>query len=224
MSFFDLVIFDCDGTLVDSEILNNLSCSEVLTTLGYPQYTTEYCLEAFVGTSQAKLWEVVIKDTGQPLPADVNQRFIDRVAANMNMAKQAPGIADVLMTLSKTHMTCVGSNGERPNVVGALESTDLMRFFSDDRIFTVEDVVHPKPDPELYLWAAQKMGVSPDRCLVVEDSVLGATAGVAAGMKVFGYTGLAHDQRQQAAKLKNIGVDVVSPDMREVLKFIEQDS
>jgi HAD superfamily hydrolase (TIGR01509 family) len=222
MISFDLVIFDCDGTLVDSEWLCNFSTSEVLTAAGHPQYTPEYCLSTFIGAGQSMIWRTVAKESGQPLPANINQQFIDRVAANVDaMAKAAPGIEDVLSALSQNHKICVGSNGERPNVVGALKATGLLPFFSDDRIFTVEDVVHPKPAPDLYLHAAKQMGVAPDRCLVVEDSVAGATAGVAAGMKVFGYHGLAHDQVSQADKLKNIGVHIVSPDLKDLLSFIE---
>lgn len=220
MSRFDLIIFDCDGTLVDSEWLCNLSTSEVLTAVGHPQYTPEYCLNTFVGAGQSKVWETVARETGKQLPADVMQKFIDRVAANMDvMAKAAPGIEDVLKVLAQKYKICVGSNGERPNVVGALKATGLLPFFSDDRIFTVEDVERPKPAPDLYLHAAKQMGVPPDRCLVVEDSVAGAAAGVAAGMKVFGYHGLAHDRVTQAEKLRGVGVHIVSPDLKELLSF-----
>lgn len=222
MPAFDLVIFDCDGTLVDSEWLCNFSTSEVLTAAGYPQYTPEYCLRTFVGAGQSMVWETVARETGKPLPSDAMQQFIDRVAANMDaMAKAAPGIEGVLKVLSQKYKICVGSNGERPNVVGSLKATGLLPFFSEDRIFTVEDVEKPKPAPDLYLHAAAKMGVPPARCLVVEDSVAGATAGVAAGMKVFGYHGLAHDQTSQAGHLKNAGVHIVSPDLKDLLTFIE---
>ena len=222
MSRFDLIIFDCDGTLVDSELLNNASTSEVLAEAGYLKYTTEYCLEAFIGCGQSMVWEVAAAESGKPVPADINQRFIDRVAQNMDaMARPAPGIAAVLEALSKTHKICVGSNGERPNVVGCLKSTGLLRFFPQDCIFTVEDIVNPKPAPDLYLYAAQKMGFTPDRCAVVEDSIAGATAGVAAGMKVFGYYGLAHQPEQQAEKLRTLGVHQVSAQLADLLAFVK---
>lgn len=221
MSAFDLIIFDCDGTLVDSEYLCNFSTSQVLADLGFPQYTPEYCLHHFIGCGQSAVWQTVRDETGQNLPADVNQRFIDRVGANTAaMAKAAPGIEPVLGVISKTHKICVGSNGERPNVVGAITATGLRHFFADDRIFTVEDVAQPKPAPDLYLYAAQAMGVTPDRCLVVEDSIPGAKAGLAAGMKVFGYTGLAHDQKAQAARLKTIGVDICAPDLHDLMALV----
>ncbi len=221
MSSFDLIIFDCDGTLVDSELLCNFSTSQVLTALGFPQYTPEYCLHTFIGSSQSAVWQAVRKDTGKDLPADVNQQFIERVGANTAaMAKAAPGIEDVLNAISKTHKMCVGSNGERPNVVGAITATGLKPFFADDHIFTVEDVMHPKPAPDLYLHAAKQMGVAPDRCLVVEDSVPGAKAGLAAGMRVFGYVGLAHDQTAQAARLKTLGVHACSTDLHDLIGMI----
>lgn len=218
MNKFDLVIFDCDGTLVDSEMLCNLSTSEVLTAAGFPQYTLEYCLQTFIGSGQSAVWETVAQETGKALPEDVNRQFIERVAANTNaMAKPAPGILDVLTSLSLTHKICVGSNGERPNVVGAIAATGLLHFFSADCIFTVEDVARPKPAPDLYLHAARKMGVPPDRCLVVEDSVPGARAGLAAGMTVFGYYGLAHDETAQAARLRQLGVHHVSARITDLL-------
>lgn len=222
MSAFDLIIFDCDGTLVDSELLCNFSTSEVLTGLGFPQYTPEYCLHTFIGSGQSAVWQAVRRETGKDLPADVTRQFINRVSANTAaMAKAAPGIKEVLNIIFQTHKICIGSNGERPNVVGAITATGLKSFFADDRIFTVEDVVHPKPAPDLYLHAAKQMGVSPDRCLVVEDSILGAQAGLAAGMTVFGYVGLAHDQQAQATRLKNIGVPVRSSDLHDLIPMIK---
>lgn len=221
MGAFDLIIFDCDGTLVDSELLCNFSTSEVLTALGFARYTPEYCLRTFIGSGQSAVWSAVRQDTGKSLPPDVNQRFIDRVTANTAaMAKAAPGIEDVLKTISATHKICVGSNGERPNVVGAITATGLKHFFADDHIFTVEDVARPKPAPDLYLHAARKMAVSPDRCLVVEDSIPGAKAGLAAGMTVFGYYGLAHDQDAQDRRLEELGVRARAAELHELLKII----
>lgn len=220
-SIFDLIIFDCDGTLVDTELLCNFSTSQVLTGLGYSKYTPAYCLEHFIGTGQALVWKTVTQETGDTLPPDVNQRFIDCVLAHMDeMARPTPGVYGLLETVSAAHKICVGSNGERPNVVGALKATSLISFFSNDRIFTVEDVVNPKPAPDLYLHAARIMGVSPARTLVIEDSIAGAGAGVAAGMTVFGYTGVAHHQAEQAEKLRRAGVHAVSNDLADIVPFI----
>ncbi len=218
---FDLIIFDCDGTLVDSELLCNFSTSEVLGSLGFPQYTPAYCLKNFIGAGQSWVWKTVALETGQALPADVNRRFIDRVAANMAaMAKPAPGIGEVLAKLAPQYRLCVGSNGERPNVVGALEATHIKHYFADEHIFTVEDVAHPKPAPDLYLHAARCMGVAPARCAVVEDSLPGARAGLAAGMQVFGYYGLAHDPEEQAHALHALGVHKTSSDLHDLIAFI----
>lgn len=222
-SKFDLIIFDCDGTLVDTEVLNNASTSEVLTEAGFPQYTVEYCLDNFVGTSQARLWQAVRNDTGYDLPADINQRYIDRVQLNLNRTVHpTPKIERVLQAVSQTHKICVGSNGERPNVVGALQAAGLLKFFTDKVIFTVEDVVHPKPAPDLYEHVASIMGAKPDRCLVIEDSILGATAGIAAGMKVFGYTGLAHDPVLQASRFQAVGVHITSGNLIDILTYMNE--
>lgn len=220
MSNFDLIIFDCDGTLVDSELLNNQATSEVLTEAGFLQYTTKYCLETFVGWSQRKIWDVVVRDHGRPLPDDINQRYIRRVASLKDqLVRPAPGIADVLAALSRQGPVCVASNGEPENVRGLLEATDLLGFFDDHRIYTASQVENPKPAPDLFLYAASQYGIAPDRCLVVEDSVAGATAGVVAGMTVFGYTGLIHDPDAHGGRLSALGVHKVSSQLSDLRTF-----
>lgn len=220
MSSFDLIIFDCDGTLVDSELLNNQATSEVLAEAGFPQYTTDYCMDHFVGWSQRKIWDVVAQDHLWSPPADINRRYIERVAfLKEQLVRPAPGIADVLAVLSRQGPVCVASNGEPENVRGLLQATNLLEFFEDRRIYTASQVENPKPAPDLFLYAAGQYGIAPDRCLVVEDSVAGASAGIAAGMTVFGYTGLTHDPDGHGARLSGLGVHKVSPQLSDLPVF-----
>ncbi len=220
MSSFDLIIFDCDGTLVDSELLNNQATSDVLVEAGFPQYTTDYCMETFVGWSQRKIWDVVARDHLWSPPADINRRYIERVAFLKDQwVRPAPGIENVLSALSRQGPVCVASNGEPENVRALLEATKLMKFFDDHRIYTASQVENPKPAPDLFLYAADQYGMNPDRCLVVEDSVAGATAGVAAGMTVFGYTGLTHNPEAHGVRLAGLGVHRISSQLSDLLDF-----
>lgn len=217
-SRFDLIIFDCDGTLVDSELLNNTATSETLAWAGFPHYTPDYCMATYVGWFQSKIWRAVEAEHGVILPANIGQVYIERVSAlQAGLARPAPGIESVLQSLIKTHQVCVASNGEPENVRSLLAGTGLMDYFDPERIYTASLVPEPKPAPDLFLFAAAQYGVSPRRCLVVEDSLTGARAGVAAGMTVFGYTGLAHQPQAQAIQLQQAGVHQISAQITDLL-------
>jgi HAD superfamily hydrolase (TIGR01509 family) len=217
----DLIIFDCDGTLVDSELLHNTATSQILTELGHPHYTPEYCMENFVGAGQSKVWERVQAETGDIFPTDVNNRFIDRVAQLQDgLVRPVPGAQAVLDSLHGRIKICVGSNGEPENVRGVLGACALLGYFNDADIFTARDVPRPKPAPDLFLHAAEKMGANPARCLVIEDSVAGATAGVAAGMRVIGYTGVAHDRAARHTQLESLQLDIVIDDLADMMRLV----
>lgn len=222
MSKFDLVIFDCDGTLVDSETLANKALIDILAEAGFPQYTFEYSLANFMGLNLAKIWQKIEQENNTKLPPDITDRIIAHIdKTRAEMTAPAPGAAAFIEQVSKTHKICVASNGERHNVVESLRVTGLLGFFPDQTIFTAADVQNPKPAPDLFLWAAQKMGTDPTRAAVIEDSVAGATAGLAAKMKVFGYTGLSHAPSKQKELLHNIGIDCVVDHLSEIQGFLD---
>ena len=102
---------------------------------------------------------------------------------------------------------CVASNGERENVLSAICICGFKEYFSEDLIFTKSQVNQSKPAPDLFLYAAEKMNVEPARCLVIEDSPTGAMAGIRAGMDVFGFVGVAHNQKAQIKQLQDVGVN-----------------
>ena len=222
MSAFDLIIFDCDGTLVDSETLNNQATSDVLAAIGLTKYTAEYCIDAFIGWNQERLWREVGRENNITLPGDMGARYSRRVAElRPTLLHPAPHIAEVLEKLSKTHKICIGSNGETENVCGAIKATKIDHFFSPEHIYVALDVTNPKPAPDLFLHAATRFGISPGRTLVIEDSVTGTKAGIAAGMTVFGYTGLSHKPKDEtAAALSAAGAKVVSDNLLDILPFV----
>jgi len=221
MGRYDLIIFDCDGTLVESELLANTALLTVLHRIGFTQYTLEYCLTYFMGRALSKIWKMVEEDHHTTLPSNMTDRVIAEVAKNRaTMMKTVPGAMDVVRAVAATHKICVASNGERENVVGSLDVTGLNTFFPDNTIFTAAQVPNPKPAPDLFLFAAKTMGADPTRTLVIEDSVTGASAGLAAGMDVIGYTGVHHTPVDQTTALKNLGVKAVIHDLSGILPFL----
>ncbi len=208
---YDLVIFDCDGTLVDSEYLHNKLNSDVLISLGLEDYTTEKCIHDFAGSSWGSIKQVIHARHGVDVPqALINARIpktLTLMDGNINLI---PNALDFVKFVSMSCKIAVGSNGEPPTVAKSLELQGFMDYFQPTSLFTKEDVINPKPAPDLFLYAAKQMGdIAPSRCLVIEDSDAGAAAGVAAGMDVFGFTGVSHDKKRAESLLKDIGVTAI---------------
>ncbi len=223
MKEYDLIIFDCDGTLVDSEYLNNKVSAELITEFGIEGYDADRCIIEFAGTSWTDIKKILDARHNVDIPKSLIDQYIARVQERMREELNAvEGALDFVVQSKNKTKICVASNGMRTNVVDSLQLTDFMDHFLEDQVFTKIQVPNPKPAPDLFLFAADKMNVSPNKCLVIEDSVAGATAGVAAGMDVFGFTGTAHDQESQAQKLHETGLKAVFGDfihMAEVLGY-----
>lgn len=220
-SKFQLLIFDCDGTLVDSEYLNNKAFSDVLTGFGLEKYTPDYCTANFVGRTISNLMLEIQMETGFDFPADTVQRYISRVEALQQIELYpVKGALDFVRLCAEQLPVCVGSNGERRNVLRSLELTGFSPYFPEERVFTKIQVKEGKPAPDLFLFAADQMGVSPDRCVVIEDSVTGVTAGVAAGMVTIGFTGTHHEPEKQAIGLKSAGAHAVAGDLIHIKSLI----
>lgn len=209
MSRFDLVIFDCDGTLVDSEYLNNKATAEILAAYGLPQYDLDYCLRHYVGVSMTDMADRIFHETGVRLPAG----FLDDYTAAVQRLmptdlRGVEGVAGVLDALPDGTAICVASNGERPNVLKSIRIAGLASYFPDDAVFTANMVERPKPAPDLFLYVAQRMNVKPERIAVIEDSPSGVRAGVAARMTVFGFTGTYLNPEAQADILRQAGAQI----------------
>lgn len=203
---FDLIIFDCDGTLVDSEYLNNLAVCQIFAEQGLPQYDMDYAMAHFVGKRFSQITADIAEETGHQFPNDISQQYIDRAAAMIpTHLKKIEGAYNLVEYAGQHTKICVASNGQRDNVFYSLEVAGLLPLFDEDHIFTGLDVEDPKPAPDLFLMAAERLGANPAETLVIEDSVVGVKAGVAAGMTTYGFTGAHHDPRAHKNTLKQTG-------------------
>ncbi len=202
----DLIIFDCDGVLVDSELLSCRCLSDVLAEFGF-RLGVEQALELFLGRSTTAI-EQYYRGLGQTLPDDFLPRLKARVLETFAGALQPiPGVGTVLSELKTP--CCVASSSDIDRVSLSLDVTGLAPHFGD-RLYTAQMVRHGKPAPDLFLHAAGKMRASPSRTLVIEDSVSGVQAAKAAGMMVWGFAGGRHYRgRDGHAILSAAGADRV---------------
>ena len=177
------IIFDCDGTLVDSEAITNQVIAEMASELGI-EMSGEEASATFGGKTLDGVVYKMRELSGNDLPNDWLPRLIQRV--NESWESKLRPVKGVKELLEKIRIpVCVASNGEPTHVRHSLRLTKLYDFF-DENIFTASEVSKPKPSPELFLYAAKKMGFAPSECVVVEDSVTGVTAAVNAEMEVYG--------------------------------------
>jgi HAD superfamily hydrolase (TIGR01509 family) len=183
---FELVIFDCDGVLVDSERVAIKVDVQVLRRLGL-HLTEADVVERFVGVSDAGFRSGVEAMLNRPLPKDWESE-IEPLYREAFRRELTP-VAGIHATLDRIFLpTCVASSGSHEKIRFSLGMTGLLDRF-EGRIFSAIDVDRGKPAPDLFLYAAKRMGVEPEACAVVEDSAFGAEAGRAAGMQVFGFSG-----------------------------------
>jgi HAD superfamily hydrolase (TIGR01509 family) len=196
---YELVIFDNDGVLVDSERVANRVLADLLTEYGWPR-TVEQCHEEFLGGTLAQVREAyaraMFRDLPQPFDAAYQHRLFDGFRAGLDTVAGVRSALDSLDALGVPY--CVASSGTRDRILLALSSTGLLARFSG-RIFSADEVPHGKPDPDLFLHAAASVGADPLLCAVVEDTSLGVEAAHAAGMTVFGYAGMTPAERLSAA-------------------------
>jgi HAD superfamily hydrolase (TIGR01509 family) len=185
---FDLVIFDCDGVLVDSERLSIRLDVELLTQLGWPM-TEDEVIERWVGRTEAAMRAEIEAHLGRDV-AEEWEQFAERyLAAFAAELRPVDGIAEAVDTIQAAgYATCVASSGDHAKIRRNLSLTGLRDRFGE-RIYSGDDVAHGKPAPDLFLFAADAMGVTPDRTAVVEDSRHGVEAARAAGMWAFAYAG-----------------------------------
>jgi HAD superfamily hydrolase (TIGR01509 family) len=206
-----LVIFDCDGVLVDSEVIACRVDAECLTEAGFPT-TAAYIQEHFVGVSSRTMFEQLEKTHGRPLPGNFPAVLRERLHAAFDRELEPiAGVADLLPALGIK--TCVASSSQPERLRHTLGLTGLWAHF-DPHVFSATMVANGKPAPDLFLYAAERMGAAPDDCVVVEDSAAGVTAGVAAGMRVLGFAGGSHCGAAHADRLRAAGAHAVFDDMR----------
>lgn len=192
MSKYKCVIFDCDGVLVDSEPIANQVLVEMANEHG-ANIDLDYALKNFKGTSMQNCYDQVAKLASQRLSDDFMSDFRKRSFESFEKNIQPiTGVTDVVENLDIPF--CVASSGPENKIRLNLELTGLLPHF-EGNIFSCFTIKKWKPDPGVFLWAAETIGFHPSECLVVEDSMSGVTAALSGGFDVFGFT--AHDYNNE---------------------------
>ena len=205
---FELVIFDCDGVLVDSERVSNQVFADMLGEIGVP-VTLDYMFDNFMGHATPHCLALVASLLGHAPPADFATRYRARTKqAFESDLRPIPGIAAALDAIKLPY--CVASNGDHDKMRTTLGITGLLPRL-EGKLFSATEVARSKPAPDIFLHAARHYGIAPEACLVIEDSPVGATGAVAAGMTVFGYA--AHTP---GARLLEVGCERVFSHMAEL--------
>jgi HAD superfamily hydrolase (TIGR01509 family) len=209
---WQLIIFDCDGVLVNSEPISNRIMAEVLTQNGLPM-SLEACYDHFMGRTMDDCLDILAQRFGHCAPTDfvdtVRQRTLEALRQEV---EPVPGVAAAIAQISVP--VCVASSGQLVKMRTTLQRTGLLHHF-EDRLFSAAGVARGKPHPDIFLHAAQALGADASACAVIEDSPVGVQAGVAAGMTVFGYAALTDPGALAAA-----GAQVFS-DMQELPTLLE---
>ena len=208
---FDLIIFDCDGVLVDSEVISCRAHAETLTRHGYP-ITAEQVLERFLGVSDREARQTIEREMGRELPDDfeaqMKQAALQRYTGELGAI---PNIGEAIGAIQLPK--CVASSGTPEKIRHGLTCAGLYDQLAP-HIFSATQVSRGKPAPDLFLFAAEQMKAQPARCLVIEDSVPGVTGGRAAGMIVLGFHGGSHCPPGHAEMLRAAGATFTFDDMR----------
>ena len=213
----DLIIFDCDGVLVDSEAISCRAHAEVLSRHGYP-ITQEQVFDRFLGRSTRQANIEVEAELGRALPDDFHVQLQDEQFRSFEADLQAvPHIHAALDAIIQP--VCVASSGSQQRMRLTLGRTRLYDRFAPN-IFSSSQVVNGKPAPDLFLFAASQMNVAPERCIVIEDSVAGIAGAVAAGMTVLGFYGGSHCRSGHGESLRAVGAAETFDDMRQLPDLI----
>jgi HAD superfamily hydrolase (TIGR01509 family) len=208
----DLIIFDCDGVLVDSEILAMRAYQGLFTELGAtpPVELWAQCL----GHKQAGIFAMIEKAVGRIAPPELRAQLWPRAKALFAAElKPTPGLVEFLEALDAPR--CVASSSDPERIRFSLEVTGLIRFL-EDGLFSAQSVARGKPSPDIFLYCAEKMGASPQSALVIEDSAPGVIGARAAGAKVIGFVGGAHVDERHVAGLIEAGAQAIAASWREV--------
>ncbi|TPW28692.1 HAD family hydrolase [Pararhizobium mangrovi] len=220
MAGFDLIIFDCDGVLVDSEIIAAKVEAKLLTDAGHP-IEAETVMQRYAGMTWKDVLLAIEKEADHPLPATLlkdSERILDEKLAREVRAIEGVGQAIARIDLPR----CICSNSAQHRIEAMLKRTRLLPVFEPD-IFSAKDLegVEPKPAPDVYLHAARQMDKDAAATVVVEDSAHGVQAARAAGMRVVGFTGGAHTWPSHADVLTEAGAETVINRMRDLPPTVE---
>ena len=214
-----LLIFDCDGVLVDSEVLAHETLREMMAALGRPM-TMDEAIREFAGGNLADTLATAERLLGRPVPTDIGQKFgkhlLDRFRREL---RPVPGVRDAILALP--YRRCVASSSSPERLRLSLDVTGLLPLFGEN-MFSAVQVANGKPAPDLHLLAARTLGEPPDRCIVIEDTPRGVAAGCAAGARVVGFAGAAHATPALAEDLRRGGAVAVITSMRELPALVRR--
>ncbi len=213
-----LLIFDCDGVVVDSMHLHTEVESEAFRSVGIAISPQDLALR-FAGVGDAEVHRILSQESGRAIPPDIAVRIEKRkMEVFAERLKPVDGIREVLTALDKPR--CLASGTGTDLLYYLLGIAGLYDQFAP-HIYSSEMVLRGKPFPDLFLHAARELGHAPENCLVIEDGVPGVQAGRAAGMRVLGFVGGSHCDEDHKDRLLSAGADLVFSDMREMPSLIE---
>lgn len=214
----DLVIFDCDGVLVDSEPIFSRAHADILSQCGY-RITPQSVGERFCGISDAEMLAEIEQEWGRRLPGDYGDRVAASIDASCEAALKAlPGIHDALDRIPAR--ICVASSSTPERIRKSLGIVGLLDRF-EPNIFSATMVARGKPAPDLFLFAAREMNADPARVVVIEDSVPGVRAAVSANMAVIGFCGGSHCPAGHGETLRRNGATTIIADFRDLPRAVE---
>ncbi len=214
-----LLIFDCDGVLVDSEVIAFDVLAEMLASLGRPMSLAE-CRRRFMGRRTPEVLAEVEKELGRPIPADTGARMKALLFERFRRELQpVAGVKEALARL--TRPICVASSSSPERIALSLEVTGLAPLFGA-HVFSAEQVAHGKPAPDLFLFAAKSMGGAAAEAIVIEDSPAGVTAAQRVGTGIIGFAGASHADAALAAALHEAGAEIVLTKMADLPAAIDR--
>jgi len=208
-----LIIFDFDGVIADSEVLSNTVLADVVTELGLPT-TLDESLRRYMGKRFHELISAIETAVGGPLPDDFPETLQDRTLARFRQELRAvDGVRAYIETFANIPR-CIASSSSPDRLALCIEILDLDRLFGS-RVYSASGVARGKPHPDIFLHAAKCMAADPTAAIVIEDSVSGVQAGIAAGMTVIGLLAASHIRDGDGARLKDAGAHYVAATFRE---------
>jgi HAD superfamily hydrolase (TIGR01509 family) len=208
-----LIIYDCDGTLIDSETIAGEEVHRAIASFGM-DYTLNSYNAKFTGVPAPRTWELLAEERGVPFPDGTREAVDGRIHARFAQElSEVDGVKEALAALPLPH--CVASSTGMPHLRKNLAKVGLLPLF-DPHVFSASQVKRGKPAPDVFLFAASQMGFDPAQCLVVEDSVNGVMAARRAGMPVLGFTGAGHAFDGLGDRLSKAGALEIVPHMRDL--------
>ena len=223
MAAFDAIIFDFDGVLLESEFEGNLQLAELLTELGH-RTTVDDALRYFVGYSGQQFLDAVEQRIGAPLPPEFHARIREQsLKALREGIRAVVGAVEFVRSLPPDLPKAVASSSSTRWIRGHLDHLGLADAFGDHVYSGREHVARGKPAPDLYLHAARELGVGIDRCVIIEDSEVGATGALASGATVIGLAAGSHCLDGHGDMLRALGIEHVAHSFEEVKQLLRLD-